>query len=48
MKTTWQAFRGSLITQATLTLARPTFQIVLVLQPIVMATIAFMLYRNTT
>lgn len=35
------------MTQLSLTLARPTFQIILVLQPIVMATIAYMIYRNT-
>lgn len=42
-----RAFLSSLRVHCALTLARPTFQIVLVLQPIIMTTISYMIYRRT-
>lgn len=44
----WNTFRSSLNSHLRLTLARPTFQIVIIVQPIVMATIAYMLYRRSS
>jgi len=46
MKATWNVFKSSLRTHLNLTLVRPTFQIVLIAQPIMMATIAYMIYRR--
>jgi ABC-2 type transport system permease protein len=46
MRTTWNIFWGALKTHISLTFARPTFQIVIIVQPIIMATIAYMLYRR--
>jgi ABC-2 type transport system permease protein len=47
VKATWNIFKGAFNTHLRLTLVRPMFQIVLVAQPIVMATIAYMVYRRT-
>jgi ABC-2 type transport system permease protein len=47
MKATWNVFRSSFNTHLRLTLVRPMFQIALITQPLVMATIAYMVYRRT-
>lgn len=47
MKATWNVFRSSLSTHLRLTLVRPMFQIAIITQPLVMATIAYMVYRRT-
>lgn len=46
MKATWYTLWASFNTHIKLTLTRPTFQITLVAQPVVMATIAYMVYRR--
>jgi ABC-2 type transport system permease protein len=47
MKATWNVFRSSFNSHLRLTLVRPMFQIALISQPLVMATIAYMVYRRT-
>ncbi len=47
MKSIWYAFQGTVSSHIFLTLARPTFQIVIILQPIVLATISYMLYKRS-
>lgn len=47
MKAIWNIFAGSFRTHIRLTLVRPTFQITLVAQPIVMAVLAYMIYQHT-
>ncbi len=47
MKATLTLFLSSLITQLSLTLARPTFQITVLAQPIVLATISYMILQHS-